>query len=77
MANHENKNQSWNQRFKAAKKYMKESNSTIAEQIGNTPDSVKNATQPNAEFPRWAKLAVIWYERLKEEIDQAKETSSN
>ena len=39
---------------------------TIAEITGNTPESIATTTQPKGNFPRWAKLAIVVYERLSE-----------
>lgn len=55
----------WNARYKAMKKGLKYTNSDIAEITGNTPESIATTTQPNSKFPRWAKLAVVIYERFK------------
>ena len=46
------------------KKGLGLTNSSIADIIGNTPDSVKKVTQPANEIPRWLKLAIVVYERL-------------
>jgi len=48
------------------KKGLKLTNSSIAEITGNTPESIATTTQPKGKFPRWAKLAVVVYERLSE-----------
>ena len=32
----------------------------------NSADSVKSVTQPNKELPRWLKLAIVIYEKLKQ-----------
>ena len=58
----------WHERFKDMKRGLKKlegpgTNDQIAEIIGNTPASVKDATQPNKELPRWARLSVVLYER--------------
>jgi len=42
-------------------------NSDVAKIIGNSADSVKSVTQPNKEIPRWLKLAIVVYERLREQ----------
>ena len=55
---------SWHERYKAMKKGLGLTNSSIADIIGNTPDSVKKVTQPNEQIPRWLKLAIVVYERL-------------
>lgn len=52
----------WNERFKAMKNGMNYTNNDIAEITGNTVDSIKTATQPNNEIPRWVKLAIVVYE---------------
>ena len=56
----------WHNRYKAMKKGMKLTNTDIAEITGNTSQSIDTVTQPNGKFPRWAKLAVVIYERLSE-----------
>jgi hypothetical protein len=48
------------------KKGMKLTNTDIAEITGNTPESIATTTQPKSKFPRWAKLAIVVYERLSE-----------
>lgn len=55
----------WHERYKAMKKGLGLTNSSIADIIGNTPDSVKKVTQPNEQIPRWLKLAIVVYERLR------------
>ena len=57
---------SWHSRYKTMKKGLGFTNSSIAEITGNTPDSIATTTQPKGNFPRWAKLAVVVYERLSE-----------
>lgn len=54
----------WHSRYKAFKKSMGYTNSDIAHITGNTPDSVKGTTQKNRPFPRWARLAIVVFERL-------------
>jgi hypothetical protein len=56
----------WHQRFKEMKKGLGYSNKDIAIITGNTEDSIKTTTQPNKDFPRWAKLSIVIYERMKE-----------
>jgi len=56
----------WHKRFKAMKKVLKLTNSDIAEITGNTANSIGTVTQPNKEFPRWAKLSIVIFERLNE-----------
>ena len=55
----------WYNRFKEMKSELGLTNSDIADIIGNTPDSVKTVTQPNKELPRWLKLAIVVFERLR------------
>ena len=55
----------WHKRYKVMKSGLKLTNSDIADIIGNSADSVKSVTQPNKEIPRWLKLAIVVYERLK------------
>lgn len=57
----------WHDRYKAMKKGLALTNSDIAEIIGNSSDSVKSVTQPNKPLPRWVKLAIVVYERLKKD----------
>lgn len=54
----------WHERFRAMKKGLGYTNSDIAKITGNTPDSIKSRTQPNADIPRWLKLAIVVYENL-------------
>jgi hypothetical protein len=54
----------WHKRYKAMKSALKLTNADIAEITGNTPDSIKSSTQPNKDFPRMLKLAIVVYERL-------------
>jgi len=63
----EDKNENWHERYKVMKNAFKYKNRDIAEITGNTVDSVKSTTQPNKEFPRWARLAIVIYEKLSEE----------
>ncbi len=56
----------WHSRYKAMKKGMGLTNTDIAEITGNTAESIATTTQPNGKFPRWAKLAIVIYERLSE-----------
>lgn len=55
----------WHERYKAMKKGLRYTNKDIADITGNTEDSVKTTTQPNKDIPRWLKLAIVIYERLK------------
>jgi hypothetical protein len=55
----------WHKRYKTMKSALKLTNADIADIIGNSADSVKSVTQPNKEIPRWLKLAIVVYERLK------------
>ena len=48
------------------KKGLGLTNSDIAEITGNTANSIGTVTQPNKEFPRWAKLSIVIFERLNE-----------
>jgi hypothetical protein len=41
-------------------------NSDIADITGNSADSIKSVTQPNKKIPRWLKLAIVVYERMKD-----------
>lgn len=56
----------WHSRYKAMKKGMNLTNTDIAEITGNTPESIATTTQPKSKLPRWAKLAIVVYERLSE-----------
>jgi hypothetical protein len=47
---------------------LKLTNADISEIIGNTSDSIKSTTQPNKDLPRWLKLAIVVYERMKEKL---------
>ena len=63
------KQMNWHNRYKTMKSALKLTNADIANIIGNTPDSVKSTTQPNKELPRWLKLAIVVYEKLKKSDD--------
>lgn len=52
----------WHERFKDMKSALGYTNADIARITGNTADSIKTATQPNNEIPRWLKLAIVVYE---------------
>ena len=56
----------WHDRFKAMKRHLNLTNSDISEITGNTYNSVKTTTQPNKDLPRWARLAVVVFERMKQ-----------
>jgi hypothetical protein len=47
------------------KKGMGYTNFDIAIITGNTEDSIKTTTQPKKDLPRWLKLAIVIYEKLK------------
>jgi hypothetical protein len=55
----------WHNRYKKMKSALKLNNADIADIIGNTADSVKSTTQPNKDLPRWLKLAIVVYEKMK------------
>jgi hypothetical protein len=55
----------WHKRFKEMKKGMGYTNFDIAIITGNTEDSIKTTTQPKKDLPRWLKLAIVIYEKLK------------
>jgi hypothetical protein len=55
----------WHDRYKAMKKGLELTNSSIADITGNSADSVKSITQPNKDIPRWVKLAIVVYERMQ------------
>ena len=55
----------WHNRYQEMKSELGLTNSDIAEITGNTPDSVKTVTQPDKELPRWLKLAIVVFERLR------------
>jgi len=56
----------WHNRFKSMKSGLGLTNSDIAKITGNSADSIKSVTQPNKELPRWLKLSIVIYERLKD-----------
>ena len=60
----------WHNRYKAMKSELKITNSDIAKIIGNTEDSVKTTTQPNYEFPRSLKLAIVVFENMRNDSVQ-------
>lgn len=55
----------WHNRYQKMKSELELTNSDIAEITGNTPDSIKTVTQPNKELPRWLKLAIVVFERMR------------
>lgn len=57
----------WHERYKAMKSGLGLTNSDIADITGNSADSVKSVTQPNKSLPRWLKLAIWVFERMKEQ----------
>ena len=57
----------WHKRYKAMKKNLRLTNADIGEIIGNKGTSIRNVTQSNKPFPRWAKLSIYIYERLTKE----------
>lgn len=61
----------WHDRFKAMKTGLGYTNADIAEITGNTADSIKSATQPNIEIPRWLKLAIVVYENTLSKSETA------
>lgn len=61
----------WHQRFKEMKDGLGYTNSDLAIIIGNTADSIKSATQPNKELPRWLRLAIVIYESTKSKAETA------
>lgn len=54
----------WHGRYKAMKRGLALTNSSIAEITGHSADSIKNVTQSSSEIPKWLKLAIVVYERL-------------
>lgn len=55
----------WKGRFEKMKKHFGWTNSDISKMIGNSPDSVKNVLSRKS-IPRWAKLAVIVFEKMSD-----------
>lgn len=58
----------WHIRYRVMKSSLGLKNSDIAKIIGNTHDSVKSVTQPNKEFPRWLKLAIVVFEKMSTQL---------
>jgi hypothetical protein len=56
----------WKQRFDRMKQYFGLTHEDIAKITGNSTDSVRTVLN-RREIPRWAKLAVWVFEKLKEE----------
>lgn len=52
----------WHKRYKEMKKGLGYTNKDVARITGNTENSIRTTTQPNRDFPRWGKLAVVLYE---------------
>ena len=57
---------SWKQRFDRMKKYFGWTYEDIAKITGNSNDSIRTVLN-RQDIPRWAKLAVWVFEKLKEE----------
>ncbi len=55
----------WHKRYKELKSALKLNNADIGKIIGKTEDSVKSSTQPNLDFPRNLKLAVVVFESMR------------
>jgi hypothetical protein len=58
----------WHSRFKKYKKGLNLTNRDIAEIIGSSAGSVKSATQPGKDIPKWLKLSIYTYENLSNNI---------
>lgn len=54
----------WHQRWKRYKAGMCFTNADVAEITGLTAGYITSATAPSKEFPEWAKLTIVTYERL-------------
>ena len=57
----------YSKKYKEMKKDLNLTNRDVADITGNTPDSIQVVTGPNGQFPRWAKLAVWVWEKMKRE----------
>lgn len=55
----------WHDRLRVMKSELGLTNADIAEITGNTADSIKTVTQPNKEIPRWLKLAIVIFEKMR------------
>ena len=60
----------WHDRFWNMKRDLEITNEDISDIIGNTPDSVKSTTQRSKELPRWLKLVIVVWERMRTETDE-------
>ena len=60
----------WNKRYKEMKSALKITNADIAIITGHTADSIKSITQPNAEFPRSLRLAVVVFESMQNDSSE-------
>lgn len=57
----------WKQRYKAYKKGLGLTNKDIAKSVGLSLNSVEVMTAKETEdFPKWAKLPIITYEKMLE-----------
>ena len=57
----------WKKRYKAYKKGLDLTNKDIAESVGLTLNSVEvMVNKKDGSFPKWAKLAIITYEKMLE-----------
>ena len=57
---------SWNKRYRLMLKGLEMSNKDVAKITGNTIGTIYTMTGNHRDFPRWAKLAVVVYEKLKD-----------
>ena len=55
----------WHERYKEMKKGLQWTNKDIADITGNNLSSVNTVTQPKNDLPRWAKVAIVVYEKLR------------
>jgi len=56
---------SWHDRFKAMKKTLGLNNQNIADITELNYNSIKNQTQPSKDIPKWLKLAIVIFERMR------------
>ena len=60
----------WSNRYKEMKRGLRLTNKKVADITGNTPGSTGVMTRSKSDFPRWAKLAVVVYETMKNKGDE-------
>ena len=53
----------WKDRYDRMKRHYKWTDADIAEITGNTPGSTREIVRKETQFPRWARLAIVIFEK--------------